>query len=344
MAPIDNVTDMRAVVCHTHGWPQPLVVARAPIPTPAWDEMLVKVAAAGVNFADTLAIGGSYQEKLVPPFIPGAEIAGTVVTTGEGVTGYAAGDRIMAQVSSGGYAEYVCVDPRRAAPIPAGMSDVEAAGFYIPYGTAYAGLVDRGELTKGDFVVVTGAAGGVGLAAVQVAKAIGAYVIGIAEGEERRAIVRDAGADMVVPASGGRNAVLSATDKRGADIVFDMVGGATARELMRVLAFEGRFLVVGFASGEVPTFPVNHVLVKNIDIRGFFWNPYQVLRPAATARAFERLAEMVGQGRLCPRVAGVYRLENTEGAMQQIARRSHVGKLVVDMAPEAPDFRTGESR
>ena len=342
MAPVNDVIGMRAVVCHEHRWPQPLVVERTAVPTPAPGEMLVKVAAAGVNFADTLSIGGSYQEKLVPPFIPGAEVAGTIIAVGEGVSGYVPGERIMAQVASGGYAEIVCVDPRRAAHVPAGLSDFEAAGFYIPYGTAYAGLVDRGGLVQGDVVVVTGAAGGVGLAAVQVAKAAGAFVIGIAESDERREIVRRAGADVAVGASAARGAVLDATDRRGADLVFDMVGGATARELMRVLAFEGRFLVVGFASGEVPVLPANHVLVKNIDIRGFYWNPYQQLRPEATARAFEQLAEMVGHGSLRPRIAGIYALENTGGALDQIARRTHVGKLVVDMDPDAPDFRTGE--
>lgn len=337
MAALDNVidTDMRAVVCRSHGWPQPLVVERVPVPTPGPGELLVRVAVAGVNFADTLVIGGSYQEKLTPPFIPGAEMSGTIVATGKDAATYRVGDRVMAQVSSGAYAEYVCVDPGRAAAIPDGMTDHEAAGFYVPYGTAYAGLVDRARLAAGDVVIVTGAGGAVGRAAVEVAKAAGAYVIGIAEGEDRRALVAAAGADKVVGAVDAREAVLAATDGRGADIVFDMVGGGTARELMRALAFEGRFLIVGFAGGEVPVFPANHVLVKNIDICGFFWGPYQQLRPAGTAKVFRELAGLFGKGLLKPRIAGTYPLEETGDALEQISRRSHVGKLVVDMSAAA---------
>lgn len=332
MAALDDVTEMRAVVCHAHGWPQPLAVGRVPVPEPAPGEMLVRVAAAGVNFADTLMIGGSYQEKLAPPFIPGAELSGTVVATGKDVRGYRPGDRVMAQVSSGAYAEFVRVDPDRAAPVPAGMSDQEAAGFYIPYGTAYAGLIGRGRMVAGDVVVVTGAGGAVGRAAVEVAKAAGAYVVGVAEGEERQALVEAAGADRVVGAADAREAVLAATDRRGADIVFDVVGGDTARELMRTLAFEGRFLIVGFAGGEVPVFPANHVLVKNIDICGFFWGPYQRLRPEETAKVFKGLADLFDRGLLKPRVARSYPLEATGDALEQITRRSHVGKLVIDMA------------
>ncbi|MGB6119856.1 MAG: NADPH:quinone oxidoreductase family protein [Mesorhizobium sp.] len=304
--------------------------------------MLVRVSAAGVNFADMLVIGGSYQEKLAPPFIPGAELCGTVVSVGDDVVGYSVGDRIMGQVPSGAYAEFACVDPLRAAKVPASMSDHEAAGFYIPYGTAYAGLIDRAGLVSGDVVVVTGAAGGVGRAAVEVAKAAGAFVIGVAEGSERRAAVVEAGADLAIGSDKVRSAVLEASGGRGADIVFDMVGGSMGRELMRALAFEGRFVIVGFASGEVPVFPANHVLVKNIDIRGFFWNPYQTLRPAETRKAFDSLADMFGRGLLKPRVAQAYPLERTGDAMEQITRRSHVGKLVINIGnlSTATDTRT----
>jgi NADPH2:quinone reductase len=264
-----------------------------------------------------------------------------VVATGKDVRGYRPGDRVMAQVSSGAYAEFVCVDPGRAAPVPAGMADQEAAGFYVPYGTAYAGLIDRGRMVAGDVVVVTGAGGAVGRAAVEVAKAAGAYVVGIAEGDERRALVEAAGADRVAGAADARETVLAATNGRGADIVFDVVGGDTARELMRALAFEGRFLIVGFAGGEVPIFPANHVLVKNIDICGFFWGPYQRLRPEETAKVFKGLADLFDRGLLKPRVAGSYPLEATDDALEQITRRSHVGKLVIDMAASSHRIDSG---
>lgn len=336
MAAIDDVTGMRAVVCKAHGWPQPLEAGHAPVPRIADDRMLVRVAAAGVNFADTLMIGGTYQERLIPPFIPGAELSGTVTAVGREVEGFQPGDRVMAQVAGGAYAEYACVDPRKAAHVPAGMSFGVAAGFYIPYGTAHAGLHGRARLAAGEVVVVTGAGGAVGLAAVEVAKAAGARVIAIANGADRRRLVQAAGADHVFGTDDIRRNVLDATGGRGADIVFDPVGGAAARELMRALAFEGRFVIVGFASGEVPEFPANHVLVKNIDICGFFWGPYQTLRPADTARTFRELAALFAAGRLKPRIAGSYPLDRTGEALEQIVRRKHVGKLVIDINQEFP--------
>lgn len=339
MASFDDVGLMNAVVCHVHGWPQPLAIGPMPVPQPGTGELLVAVAAAGVNFADMLVIGGGYQEKLTPPFIPGAELSGRVVATGRDVVGFDVGDRIMAQVSSGAYAEYVCVDPARAAHVPDTMSDAEAAGFYIPYGTAYAGLMDRARLTAGDVVVITGAGGAVGRAAVEVAKAAGATVVAIAAGDERQALVREAGADHVV---GGPEAVLEATGGRAVDIVFDMVGGADARALMRCLAFEGRMVLVGFAGGEVPVFPANHVLVKNIDICGFFWGPYQHKRREETARVFTALAELYTSGRLRPRVAAVFPLDRTGDALAAIVQRTHVGKLVVQL-DQAPAIEGGSA-
>lgn len=331
MAAFDDVKTMKAIVCDNHGWPQPLLVRDAPRPTIQPDRMLVSVAAAGVNFADMLSIGGSYQEKLAPPFIPGAELCGRVIEVGGDVAGYAPGDLVMAQVESGAYAEIASVDPKRAAHMPDGMSIRQAAGFYIPYGTAYAALVDRARLQAGETVLVTGAGGAVGRAAVEVAHAAGAKVIAVARGEERRAELLQAGAHAAIGDDDIRSAVAKITSGEGIDIVLDLVGGEVARQAMRCLRFEGRLILAGFASGEVPQLPANHILVKNIDVCGFFWGPYQSLRQAATQKAFAELDRMYRQKLLHPRVAASYPLDRLADAFEQIGRRSHTGKLIIDI-------------
>jgi len=332
MAAIDNVKTMKAVVCDQHGWPQPLLVRETSRPQITADRMLVKIYAAGVNFADMLSIGGSYQEKLTPPFIPGAELCGRVIEIGADVTGYAPGDLVMAQVENGAYAEYALVDPKRAALVPAGMSIQEAAGFYIPYGTAYAALVDRARLRPGETVLITGAGGAVGRAALEVARAAGATVIAVARGELRRAELRAAGAEAAIGDDDLRTSLAEVTSGAGVDIVLDLVGGDVARQAMRSLRFEGRLILAGFASGEVPLLPANHVLVKNIDICGFFWGPYQFLRQEATRIAMAELSRMYREKRLKPRVAASYPLDRLADAFEQIGRRTHTGKLVVDIA------------
>jgi NADPH2:quinone reductase len=296
--------------------------------------MVVKVAAAGVNFADMLVIRGSYQEKLTPPFVPGTELCGRVIAIGDGVPEYSLGDLVMAQVSSGAFAQYASVDPKRATLVPKGMSELEAAGFYIPYGTAYVGLVDRARLKRGDTVLVTGAGGAVGRAAIEVARATGAEVIAVARGAQRRAELKSAGAHLTIGDDNLRESVTEATSARGVDIVFDMVGGEVARQAMRTLRFEGRLVLTGFASGEIPSLPANHILVKNIDVCGFFWSPYQTFRPEETRTAFTVLKRMYREGLLHPRVAASYPLNRLADAFDQIGRRSHTGKLVIEIATD----------
>jgi NADPH2:quinone reductase len=294
--------------------------------------VVVKVVAAGVNFADTLLIGGTYQELPELPFVPGAELAGEVVEVGSGVTRFSVGDRVMGQVNTGAFAEYAMIDARRAAPVPSEMPFDEAAGFWIPYGTAYCGLTVRARLKDGETLLVSGAAGSVGLAAVQVGAALGARVIALATGIERQDAVRRAGADLVFDpqAPDLLSDIRDAVGAGGVDVALDVVGGALTPVLISSLGFQGRLLVVGFASGAVPPVKLNHVLVKNIDVIGFYWGPYQQRAPAETRSMFNHLGALYAQGALQPRVAARYSLERTGDAVADLLSRRNAGRVIID--------------
>lgn len=321
---------MRALVCRSLGWPQDLDVEPWPRPAPAVGRVLVRVAAAGLNFADSLMLGGPYQERLAPPFVPGVEFAGTVAEASP-QTGWRAGDRVMGQVDGGAYAEYLLADPQRLVAVPAGMPDDVAGGFFIPYGTAYCGLVERGQLRAGQRVLVLGAAGATGLAAVAVARALDAHVIGTTGSYDKHTIVRDAGADVAIDHAQEdlRGVVMAATDGAGVDLVFDTVGGAASLAALRCLAFEGTLLVVGFTAGAPASFPANHVLVKNVNVAGFYWGAYQARDPGMTRRAFEVLGRWYDVGLLRPRVAARVPLEEASQALRRLLAREYTGKVVV---------------
>ncbi len=323
---------MRAVLCRELGWPARLPIADIAVPDPGPGQVLVAVAAAGLNFADTLLIGGTYQERLEPPFVPGAELAGTVIKAGPQVTRFRPGDRVMGQIASGAYAEYALMDVARAQPVPDEMPFEEAAGFFIPYGTAYCGLFERGRLKPGETVLVTGAAGGVGRAAVELASARGCRVIATASGEDRRASLREiANVTVIDPEPDElKQRIMKATDGKGVDVVFDVVGGELARQALRALTFEGRFIIVGFAGGDIPQFPANHLLVKNIDVMGFYWGVYQARLPERTDAMFEALAALYRQGAIRPHVGAIFPLEEINEALSELLTRKHIGKLIVD--------------
>ncbi|MDO8771949.1 MAG: NADPH:quinone oxidoreductase family protein [Burkholderiaceae bacterium] len=332
MIPAPGIT-MRALLVRETGWPNAMQVAD--VPRPAVDAMdadsvLVRVRAAGLNFADTLTIGGSYQEKQSLPFVPGAELCGDVVAVGTGVQGLQSGDRVMGQVSAGAYAEWAMVHKDRLTRVPAAMPDAVAAGFYIPYGTALCALRERGRIESGETLLVLGAAGAVGLAAVQVGKALGARVIGISRSEAKRDAVMQAGADVFVAWSGGdlKDALEKAGAGSGVDVVLDMVGGDASQAAVRCLKFEGRLVIVGFTSGQPPALRANHILVKNIDIVGCYWGPYQTLRPTQTRQAFETLLGWYNEGRLRPQVAASVPLEGVNHALQILASGAFAGKVV----------------
>lgn len=328
---------MRALLVRETGWPNSMQVAEVPQPTAEAldaDSVLVRVRAAGLNFADTLSIGGSYQEKQPLPFVPGAELCGEVVAVGGGVHGLAPGERVMGQVAAGAYAEWAVVHKDRLARVPADMPDAQAAGFYIPYGTALCALRDRGRLGAGETLLVLGAAGAVGLAGVQVGKALGARVIGISRSEAKRDAVMAAGADAFVAWSEGdlKDALLNAGVGAGVDVVLDMVGGDASAAAMRCLNFEGRLVVVGFTSGQAPALRANHILVKNIDIVGCYWGPYQQLRPVQTRQAFETLLGWYGAGLLHPHVAATVPLEGVAHALERLADGAYAGKLIAQIS------------
>lgn len=327
---------MRALLVRETGWPNSMQVAE--VPRPAEDALdagsvLVRVRAAGLNFADTLSIAGSYQEKQALPFVPGAELCGDVVAVGTGVQGLQPGDRVMGQVSAGAYAEWAIAHQDRLARVPAAMPDAVAAGFYIPYGTALCALRERGRLAAGETLLVLGAAGAVGLAAVQVGKALGARVIGISRSEAKRDAVMQAGADMFLAWSEGdlKSALEAAGAGGGVDVVLDMVGGNATVAALRCLKFEGRLVVVGFTSGQAPALPANHILVKNIDIVGCYWGPYQTLRPAQTRQAFETLLAWYSEGRLQPQIAASVPLEGVRQALELLARGAYAGKVIATL-------------
>ena len=325
---------MRAVVCKAWGPPEALVVEDVPAPSPDAGEVLVGVRACGVNFADALTVQGTYQEKPPLPFIPGLEVAGDVLATGDGVTGVVPGQRVVALCAAGGYAEKVTAPAHVTVPIPHAMPYETAAGFTVAYGTAHVALARRAALGEGETLLVHGAGGGVGLAAVEVGKAMGATVIATAGSEAKRALASAHGADHVIDYRTGefRDTVKTLTCGRGADVVFDPVGGDVFNQSMRCIAWEGRLLVVGFAAGDIPKVPAGLVLVKNVSVVGIFWGAYRMHDPAVITGSLRRLFRWFEDGALRPAISETLPLERAAQAMQRILRREAMGKIVLTTA------------
>lgn len=324
---------MRAVLCKRLDGPDALVIEDVPATEPGRGEIAVTVRAAALNFFDTLITRGTYQHKPELPFSPAGEIAGVVARVGEGVEGLRPGDRVAAYLGWGGAREEVIVAAQAAIAIPAGVSDEIAAGVSITYGTAIHGLKDRANVQPGEWVAVTGAAGGAGLAAIEIAKAMGARVIAVASSEKKLAICRSHGADAVVEV--GREDLKQALRERtggaGVDVVYDCVGGDAAEPALRALRWNGRFLVVGFASGEIPKFPLNLLLVKGVSVMGVFWGEAVKRDPAGHRANMEFVLRAVADGRLRPHVHATYRLEQIAEAIGVLERREATGKVVVMM-------------
>jgi NADPH:quinone reductase len=324
---------MKAALCKTLEGPASLVIGDVADPVAGAGEVLVRVKAAGLNFADTLITRGTYQVKPPLPFSPGMEIAGVVEALGSGAKGPAPGTRIMALTGYGGASERIAVPEAMAIPIPVGVSDPVAAGITVTYGTALHGLLDRGHLKAGETVVVTGAAGGAGQAAVEVAKLMGARVIAVASSTEKLAIAKAAGADEAVayPGSDLKDAIRALTGGKGADVVYDCIGGDASEPLIRALAWGGRFLVVGFAAGQIPKIPLNLLLLRGADVSGVFWGE-AVKRDVVRHRAnMGRLLDWVAEGRLKPRIDATFPLEKAAEALSVIERREAKGKVVLTL-------------
>ncbi len=322
---------MRAVLCRDWGGPEALVVEELEDPRPGPGEVAIAIAAAGVNFADTLMIAGRYQEKPDLPFIPGLEAAGSIIAVGDGVTRVAPGDRVMAALDRGGFAEVAVARETDVFPIPASMDFSAAAGFPITYGTAHGALAWRADLKPGETLLVHGAAGGVGLAAVEVGKAMGASVIATAGGQDKLQTAIDHGADHGIDyrSEDIRERVKALTDGRGADVVFDPVGGDVFMASLRAVAWGGRLLVIGFAAGKVPEVPANILLVKNLSVLGLYWGAYRRRAPELVRAQFATLTGWVEEGRLRPLVSHRYDLAETPTALNTLLSRKARGKVVL---------------
>jgi len=326
---------MKAALCKSLDGANGLAVETLPEPVAGPGQAIVRVAAVGLNFADTLITRGKYQFKPELPFSPGAEIAGVVESIGENDAGISSGQAVIAYVNWGGASEKIAVEADKLIPIPSGVPMTVAAGLSVTYGTAMHGLADRGRLRSGETVVVTGAAGGAGQAAVEIAKLMGARVIAVVSSEEKGAIAKAAGADEAIlfPGTDLKATVRTLTNGDGADVVYDCIGGDASEPLVRALNWQGRFLVVGFAAGEIPKIPLNLLLLRGAEVTGVFWGEAVKRDPIGHRRNMLQILNWVREGRLQPRIHGVYALEQISEALGVLERREATGKVVLTMSP-----------
>jgi len=328
---------MRALVVHEHGPIETLELEEFAEPKPGPDEVLVDIHAASVNFPDLLVIDGTYQLLPPKPFVPGKDFAGAVSAVGPGVTTLGPGDRVMAQVEYGAYAERAVAPLRNCYRIPAAMSFAEAAAMGLVYLTAHFALVERGTVKPGEIVLVTGAAGGVGLAAVQIAKALGAVVIGAVATKEQAAIASANGADHVVRTDVPdlrehfRQQVFAAVGKRGVDLIIDPVGGDVFDASLRTIAWCGRLVIVGFAAGRVPEIKTGYILVKNISLIGLQVSDYRDREPEKVRRAQQELFALYEHGKLKPHIMARYPFSSYRDALAAVRDGKALGKVVIEM-------------
>ena len=322
---------MKAVVCKAWGLPDTLVVEELPDPTPGPGQVALTVHAAGVNFPDVLIIQGKYQFKPELPFIPGNELSGVVRALGEGVTTVKVGDKVIAFTSTGAFAQQIVVPVQALMPMPPGMDFDTAAAITLTYGTSHHAVVDRAALKEGETMLVLGAAGGVGLAAIEIGKALGARVIAAASSEEKLAVCRAHGADATINYSTEdlREAIKAATGGKGPDVIYDPVGGEYAEPAFRSIGWRGRYLVVGFANGEIPKLPLNLTLLKGASLMGVFWGEFAKREPKANLGAMRQLMGWLAEGKIRPHISGRYALADTAQALNDMAARKVTGKVVI---------------
>ena len=324
---------MRALICKEYGPPESLVIGEWDDPVPADNEIVFDVKAAGLNFADVLMIGGKYQVRTPPPFIPGNEASGVVAAIGSKVTRFKIGDRIIGALRGGAFAEQAVVEQDLAVPLPEGLSFAQGAAYSVAYGTSYHALKQGARLQPGETVLVLGAAGGVGNTAVELAKAMGATVIAAASSSEKLAFAVAAGADQTINYSDLplKETVKEMTSGKGVDVVYDPVGGDLAEQALRALNWHGRYLVIGFASGDIPKFPANLTLLKEASIVGIWWGPWAARHTDEMLENMRELDEMVAAGKLRPRYSESFAFDDYTSAFRVITERRVLGKIVLSI-------------
>lgn len=326
---------MRAARCETYGAPSDIVISDLPDPEAGPGEVVVDIAAAALNFPDVLTIADKYQVSTPVPFTPGSEFAGRISAIGEGVSGFAVGDRVMGSAGVGAFAEKIAVSESALFEIPEGLDMVHAAGFRVTYQTAYHSLVTVGGVTENDWVVVLGAAGGVGSATVDVASRLGARVIAAASTRDRVQLGRDLGAvEGIAYGEEDLKSRIKEITGGGADLVIDPVGGPYAEQALRAIRWGGTFLTVGFAAGEIPRIPLNLVLLKNVIVRGFEIRSIGTHLPDAAEQATRTLAELVADG-MSPLVTDIFSLDDAGKALAMVADRQATGKIVIRMKSDS---------
>ena len=331
---------MKSVLSKETGGPETLVVEEIDAPVPAKGEVLIDVAACAINFPDTLIIRDMYQFKPPRPFAPGGEISGTIKQLGDGVEGFAVGDRVICGLGNGGLQEKVVAPAAKLFKVPDGIDLVQASALLMTYGTTIHGLKDRGDIKEGETVLILGAAGGVGLSAIELAKAYGCRVVAAVSTEEKAEVARKSGADEVViyprapfdkdTSKKLANDFKEAVGPNGADIVYDIVGGDYSEPALRSIAWEGRFLVVGFPAG-IAKMPLNLTLLKSCDIRGVFWGAFTAREPERNSANIAELFDLWKAGKINPLISETYPIERAHEAITKLENRGAIGKLVVTM-------------
>jgi NADPH2:quinone reductase len=326
---------MRALLCKDYGPPESLTFEDIDDPVAGANQVLVDIKAAAINFPDVLVIAGTYQVKLPPPFIPGNEAAGVVASLGDGVSNFKVGDKVIITTPSGGaFAEKYAADVSTVGRMPDGLSFEQGAGFTVTYSTSYHALKQSAQIKAGETVLVLGAAGGVGITAVELAKAMGAKVIAAASSDEKLDFATAAGADEVINYAkvSLKETVKEMTGGAGADVVYDPVGGELAQQAFRATARHGRYLVIGFASGEIPSFPANIVLLKEASIIGVWWGPWASRNPREQMTNMRELSQLIADGAIEPRIDTPYPIDDFVAAFRAITERRAMGKVILRLA------------
>jgi NADPH2:quinone reductase len=322
---------MRAVLCEAWGGPEGLVIKDLSDLTPKPGEVVISIRAAGVNFPDVLIIQKKYQLQPELPFSPGAEVAGNVAAVGEGVTALKVGDRVAALCTTGGFAEQIALDAARVIKIPESLSYEVASGFMLAYGTSWHAVRDRALLLPSETMLVLGAAGGVGLSAVEIGKAIGARVVAAASSDEKLAICREHGADETInyTTEDLREGIKRTCGKTGPDVIYDPVGGKFSEAAFRSIGWRGRHLVIGFANGDIPAIPLNLTLLKGASLVGVFWGSFTQREPQKFMQGISEMLAWMQEGKIKPLISKTYTLDEAPQALRDMAERKVTGKIVI---------------